>query len=227
MREYIKESVARLAKKNYSLHGHKAFVVNPFTNDVNFSSILRRIEDLIPEHLMNGFEVIYIGQFKDFHKKGRPFNATFKDGAIYISNDQDDDEDLIDDIIHELAHSIEKDEKFNNIIYGDGEVESEFLAKRQSLYHLLDKPTTNMVYYLNPEYDKAFDKHLYKDLGYDYLRTAGSGLFYSPYAITSLKEYWANGFENYLLGDALKLRDLSPVLFKKITELLETEKEEY
>jgi hypothetical protein len=53
------------------------------------------------------------------------------------------------------------------------------------------------------------------------LRLISAELFYSPYAITSLREYWANGFENYLLGDKLALRDLSPVLFNKVTEILE------
>jgi len=227
LREYIKESASRLFEKNYRLHNHKVYMVKPFTNDVDFSSVLQKIEDYIPQHLMNNFEGIYVGNFSDFNKKGRPFNAVFKDGAIYISNNQDDGEDLIDDIIHEISHSIEEDEGLNDIIYGDGALESEFLAKRQSLYHLLDKPTVNMGYYLEPEYNKGFDKHLYNDLGYDYLRTISSRLFYSPYAITSLREYWANGFENYILGDTRRLKDLSPVLFKKVTEVINKEEEEY
>jgi len=45
-------------------------------------------------------------------------------------------------------------------------------------------------------------------------------LFYSPYAITSLREYWANGFENYLLGDRERLKDLSPILFRKVEEII-------
>mgnify|MGYP003650172292 CR=1 FL=1 len=202
-------------------------MVNPFTNDISFSSVLKAIENMIPADLMKNFEGIYVGEFEDFNKKDRPFNAVFKDGAIYVSNDQDDSEDLIDDIIHEISHSIEEEEELNDIIYGDAALESEFLAKRRSLYHLLDKPTINMGYYLNPEYDEEFDKHIYNDLGYNYIRNVSSGLFYSPYAITSLKEYWANGFENYLLGDPFKLRDLSPVLYKKVAAVLNTEKEDY
>ena len=29
------------------------------------------------------------------------------DGAIYVTNEQDDDEDFIDDMIHEIAHLVE------------------------------------------------------------------------------------------------------------------------
>ena len=78
-----------------------------------------------------------------------------------------------------------------------------------------------MLYYNNPEYDARFDDYLYKDLGYDKLRLITPELFYSPYAITSLREYWANGFENYLLGDRNMLKDISPVLYNKIENLFE------
>jgi len=50
-------------------------------------------------------------------------------------------------------------------------------------------------------------------------------LFYSPYAITSLREYWANGFENYLLGDKQMLRDLSPILYNKIETIIDNSEE--
>ena len=62
---------------------------------------------------------------------------------------------------------------------------------------------------------------MYSDIGYDKLRLITPELFYSPYAITSLREYWANGFENYLLGDRAALKDISPVLYRKIYNLFE------
>ena len=55
------------------------------------------------------------------------------------------------------------------------------------------------------------------------MRNISAELFYSPYAITSLREYWANGFENYLLGDKYALKDLSPILYKKIDTILDDE----
>lgn len=226
MIEYIRESISKLSKQNLRLHDKPVYIIKAFNNDINFDSILQRIESLVPIHLTDEFEGIYVGNFNDFHKKSRSFNAMYKDGSIYVSNEQDDDDDLIDDVVHEIAHAIENSSDLNDIIYGDHNLESEFLAKRRTLYHLLDKDTCNMLYYTNPDYNSEFDKHLYKDLGYDYLRNIASGLFYSPYAITSLKEYWANGFENYLLGDRQRLKDLSPVLYNKIEHVLNTDKED-
>ena len=168
---------------------------------------------------MKNIDAFYVGNFADFFKGDREFNAMYKDGAVYISPDQDDEEDLLDDIVHEIAHSLE--EEYNSFIYGDGSLEAEFLGKRRTLYHFVDKPTLNVLYYNNPEYDEKFDNHMYKDIGYDKLRLITPELFYSPYAITSLREYWANGFENYLLGDRSTLKDISPVIYQKIYNLFE------
>lgn len=46
-----------------------------------------------------------------------------------MTNEQDEEMDMIDDIIHELAHAVE----INNdeIIYGSGSLQREFLAKRK------------------------------------------------------------------------------------------------
>jgi hypothetical protein len=55
-------------------------------------------------------------------------NALYEDGAIYITNNQTDEMDMIDDIVHELAHSVENN--FPDVIYGDGKLEAEFLRKK-------------------------------------------------------------------------------------------------
>lgn len=229
MKEYIKESAKRYKVQNLKFYNKPVHVMQPVTNGVDLPQVLRDIEVRIPEYLTDNFEVIYIGNFDLFHKKGRSFNAAFKDGAIYITNEQDDYDDLIDDIVHEMAHSIERQPKFSDIIYDDGLVEKEFLGKRKRLFYMLDEPMDTMVDYLNPEYDKKFDMYLYKDIGYDKLRGATHSLFFSPYAITALKEYWANGFENYIVGnfeDRQKLKEISPELFKKIEEILNLDEEE-
>ena len=125
----------------------------------------------------------------------------------------------IEDLIHETAHSLEA--PYGNEIYGDGRLEREFLAKRKMLYHLLGDDIRGIESYENPDYDYKFDQHLYKNIGYDKLRTVSSGLFYSPYAVTALREYWANGFENYLLGNKKKLKELSPALYDKLEALFD------
>jgi hypothetical protein len=45
------------------------------------------------------------------------------------------------------------------------------------------------------------------------------GLFVSAYACTSLREYFANGFEEFYLGDRNYLNTISPKLYSKIKNL--------
>ena len=153
-------------------------------------------------------------------EKDLPFNAKYKDNALYITNDQDNENDMMDDVIHEVAHAVE--EQFENQIYDDFTVESEFKSKRQTLYHLLDQEgfEPSAEKFDNTEYDKHFDHYLYNVVEYPTLSTLTTGLFYSPYSITSLREYFANGFENYFLRDQSYLKKTSPALYSKIVDLL-------
>ena len=229
MKEYIRESAKRYKIQNLKFYGKPVHILKPITNDVDIAAVLSDIESKVPKQLTGNFEVVYVGDFDFFHEKGRSYNAAFKDGAIYITNVQDDYDDLIDDVVHEMAHSIERQSKYNDIIYNDGLIEKEFLGKRKRLFYMLDEPIDMMLDYINPEYDQNFDNYLYKNIGYDKLRNMTHSLFFSPYAITALKEYWANGFENYIVGDyndRKKLKDISPELFKKIEQILNLDNEE-
>ena len=49
--------------------------------------------------------MIIVGWFEEFEE--RNINAFYDSGAVYISNLQDDQEDMFDDIVHEIAHSVE------------------------------------------------------------------------------------------------------------------------
>ena len=103
------------------------------------------------------------------------------------------------------------------LIYGDSELNSEFLGKRIRLKSILDAEGIEAEYdFTNLEYDPEFDKFLYEEIGYPTLRALTNGLFHTPYAITSLREYWASGFEDYFLGDRELLKRISPRLFNKI-----------
>jgi len=224
MKNYIKTSSKEIKEnfKDYHIHDKPVFVLKKVKN-INLEKVFNTIEYAIPQSLTNNFENVYIGQFKEFSNEIGEFNAIYKDNTIYVSNIQDNEEDMIDDIVHELAHSLE--ELNEEIIYADGLLEREFLGKRKRLYHMLPENDVNQLYFLNPEYDNAFDNYLYNNIGYEALRNMTSELFYSPYAITSLREYWANGFENYFLKDKQTLKDLSPVLYNKIESLIEKKKE--
>ena len=65
----------------------------------------------------------------------------------------------------------------------------------------------------------TFDEFLYKTVGYETLVNITMGLFISPYAATSLKEYFANGFEAYFIGDRSYLKKISPYIYDKIEQL--------
>jgi len=47
-----------------------------------------------------------------------------------------------------------------------------------------------------------------------------NGLFPNAYSPTSIREYFASGFEEYFLGDRNYLKKVSPVLYRKIKEIL-------
>ena len=51
-------------------------------------------------------------------------------------------------------------------------------------------------------------------------------LFIGPYAATSLKEYFASGFEEYYLENRLYLREISPYIYRKVSLLEEKDVEE-
>lgn len=224
MREYISESSA-MAKKNSKerfIYGDKLVFLKdqlPYNFDLNY--VLNTIEEMIPKWMVENIDAIYVGKFKDLDNEGIPFNAKYKEGAIYVTNDQDGENDMIDDIVHEIAHAVE--ERFGEEIYSNNEIESEFLSKRNTLYTLLDQegydPPKDK--FNDPEYNKYFDYYLYNVVGYPLLENLIIGIFYSPYSITSINEYFANGFENYFLRDRNYLKTISPVLYNTISNIIE------
>jgi len=219
--KYIVDNAHKSKKKfkQYKIYDKPFIFAQPFENDINLNFIKTKIEAETPEYFFDNVDGFFVGYVEDFFKDGREYNAMYKDGAIYLSPDQDNERDLLDDIFHELAHAVE--EKHEDKIYGDGRLEREFVAKRKHLYYMLGDKQYDLDAYAKPEYDYKFDQHLYRNIGYNTLRGVSSELFYSPYAITALREYWANGFENYLLASRGKLKEISPVLYQKIDSLFE------
>jgi hypothetical protein len=198
-------------------------VKDPLPENISLSKCIEKIEKKIPEHLLHDLDSIYIGQFEEFVE--RDINAFYRDGAIFVTNDQADASDLTDDIIHEIAHSVEGYHKSQ--IYGDALLEREFLGKRRRLYDTMRQQdldidiTRAQKLFFNLKYSSKFDNLLYKKVGYPLLASISTGLFNNPYAITSLREYFASGFEQYYMGDRMYLRKTCPQLYNKITELNE------
>ena len=150
----------------------------------------------------------------------------YSDSAIYISNVQDNNDDLKDDVVHELAHAVE--EKYGQFLYSDEQIKNEFLLKRSRLKRILENQGYDIsnLDFFETEYNEEFDSFLYKEVGYDILQLLAVNLFIAPYSVTSLKEYFARGFEEYYLGNILYLKDLSPYVYKKLSLLDEKDQEE-
>jgi hypothetical protein len=220
---YIAES-AEKAKKNSRekyIYGDKlVFIKDQLPYGFDLEYVLETVEGLIPRAFFDNIDSIYIGNFKAFQDAGLPFNAKYKDNALYVTNEQDNENDMMDDIIHETAHAVE--EQHEEEIYSDVTVENEFKGKRRTLYHLLDQEgyEPSEEKFGNVEYDKHFDHYLYNVVEYPTLSSLTTGLFYSPYSVTSLREYFANGFENYFMRDKNYLKKISPILYNKITDLV-------
>lgn len=224
MRSYIKKAHQQvmLERKEHALFKSiPVYIKDPLPENINLEAVLRTIESRIPVFLFSNIDAVYVGEFELFNIKKT--NAAYQDGALYISNTQDDEEDMLDDIIHESAHAVE--EQFLQEIYASGEVEREFLGKRERLFHLLKAEGYNVdrAAFMNPEYSDAFDVFLYDEVGYPILTSLTMGLFVSPYGITSLREYFANGYEHYFLGEQKYVKNISPQIYNTIEKLISYE----
>lgn len=199
--------------------GLQVYIKDKLPNGISLKSVLDTVGSYIPAHLFSEIDSIYVGLFDDFEKKET--TAAYKDGAIYISNEQENEQDLIDDIVHEVAHSLES--PYGYLIYGDGKLQDEFLFKRKQLYDILEKEglKPSLDLFLDTEYNTEMDHYLYKEVGYDRLNfiCAAYDIFTSAYPATSLREYFASGFEYYFLERPAYLSDICPVLYNKIEEL--------
>ena len=208
----------------YTPTGIHVFFKEPIENDaVDTEEVVAQIEASIPHHLLSEVEMIIVGWFDEFEDRG--LNAFYDGGTLYVSNVQDDTADMTDDIVHEISHSLE--EPHGYFIYGDKKVEEEFINKRKYLHDMLWKMgyKAPITIFRDPEYNEKFDMFLYKKIGYSKLANIMKGVFITPYAATSLREYFATGFtEFYLHPDEHGfLKKISPELYKKIISLHDPE----
>ncbi len=221
LKDYISQKQQKLMEQQtdfYTSTGLHVFFKDPVEN-VDVEKVVSKVESSLPEHLLSEVEMIIIGWFDEFEE--RSLNAFYDSGTLYVSNIQDDFMDMFDDMIHEISHSLE--EPHGYFLYGDKKIENEFLRKRKYLHDIVWKMgfKTPLAVFMDPEYNEEFDMFLYEKIGYDKLSTAVAGVFVSPYAATSLREYFATGFtEFYLHPDEHGfLQKVSPELYKKLVLL--------
>jgi len=202
----------------YTSSGLHVFFKDPVDN-VDVEKVISKVESIVPMHLRSEIEMIIFGWFDEFEE--RSLNAFYEGGTLYISNIQDDFADLYDDVIHEISHSLE--EPHGYFLYGDKKIENEFLRKRKYVHDILWKMGYKipLSVFMSSEYNEELDMFLYEKIGYDKLSTVIAGVFITPYAITSLREYYATGFtEFYLHPDEHGfLQKVSPELYKKLVLL--------
>lgn len=195
--------------------GDMAFVVKDgLVGNLDVSGVLQLIKNM-PLPIQQTVDAVYIGDFP-FLKK-REVDALFDQRTIYVSNEQQSVQELLKNIVHEFAHGCE--ETYYEDVYGDSAIKDEFLNKRQRLFEVLTAYGFSQMQkedYLNAEYNAEFDEFLYKTVGYSKLGTLSRGIFLSPYAATSLREYFANGFEKYFLDNREQVKIISPNLYQKL-----------
>lgn len=223
--EYLKYSYNRNYHNpvgDFSLAGLRVYIKEPVRNDIDIKKSLLYVLDNMPRNLYSNVKSVQIGQYPFLRK--REVDAVYKDGVIYLSNDQENEMDIISDFVHEISHAFE--EQHGEQLYEDKTIENEFLSKRETLYRLLE--TRNLVTYpvkresfYKLKYDMAFDNYLYHIIGYDKLNSLTSGLFISPYAATCLREYFANAFENFFINDVYIVKKYSPNVYNKLIQYLE------
>ena len=219
--KWINESMkrSRKLKDQYSMRGTQIYVNDQPPEHINLEFVFDYIAARVPKRLLDSVDVIYVGDFPEFEE--RDINAFYDNGAIFITNDQEDDQDMIDDIIHEIAHAVE--ERFNDFIYSDSSIEREFMAKRETLFNLCQSydlhPPKSML--VNSDFDQVIDDYLYLEVGYDVINDLVNGLFISAYAATSLSEYYARTFEEWVFGHRDQVRKLSPALYNIFEDLFE------
>jgi hypothetical protein len=220
IKKYIRSRRNNMTQKLIS--GIYVMIKDPLPKHISIEDSVAKITGRLPDHFLRLVDVIYVGDFDFLREKN--VNAVFMENAIYITNDQDDQEDMLDDVFHEFAHAVEKVNQYE--IYSDGAIESEFLSKRHKLEVLLNYEghKTDQYNFSNPNFDQNLDNFLYKEVGYEKIRNIGSNMFLGAYSVTSLSEYFSVSFEKYYLNDRKMVRLLTPAVFEKL-ELLHNNEE--
>ncbi len=220
--EYISEK--QKLNKMFFIKNIEVLISDSLESKLDFKKLILMMTDKVPSFLLDNVKTIMIGPTPELKK--RNLQGLYKDKVIYITGTQPTELEALDDLIHEISHSIE--DLYNNIIYSDEKIKKEFLLKRKKLKHTLERSGYEVSKYnfLQTKYEIKFDNFLYKGVGYEKLGILTSEFLYSPYAATSLREYFANGFEAfYMKEEVSRLKRISPELFRKIIILNNNPKE--
>ena len=213
-------SIAQKSRTDFTLFNKiYVFLKDRLPDNIDIKRVLKRIENTVPERLTYELDAIYIGDFDELNK--REIESLFIDGSVLITNKQKSELLLYETMLHEIGHSVEK--TFAEQIYSDGLLKQEFLNKRKKMLELVKREGYEIrdeKEFYNIDFDQQFDDFLYKVIGYDKLNYLLIDVFLSPYGATSLREYFANVFENYFTtDDPMLIKKICPMVYKKISSL--------
>ena len=213
---YIRESIKKSGI--YYLNGEiPVWSDNPLPDHINLNAVINKIEQLLPVAYFRYIDAVKIGMYPEMIE--RQFNALYKEGVLYISNVQSDEEDMLDDIIHEISHAVEQNNY--DLIYEDEKILLEFLGKRKKLYNLLKSQgfNVNIKEFMQVKYSEDFDMLLFQEIGYPFLNNLVIGLFPGAYSVTSINEYFATGFQKYYMNESNYIAKICPNLTRKLNYL--------
>ena len=185
VRDYILET-SNVEKEQVLAFGNiEVEIVRSLPDDVSLAKVLNTIAGLLPKLYYRGITKIQVGDHPKFADKD--FNAMYQDGILYVSPDQDNEEDMIDDIVHETAHHLEV--VALEEVYSDEKIKDEFLKKRKELRYELASEGYGVNEYDFDElkYDDDFDTFLHKRVGYKTIKYLMQYTFVRPYGATSLR----------------------------------------
>ena len=224
MKNYIQHKQKKILESQnnfYTPSGISVYIKDP-VNGINVRNVILKIEEIVPEHYLNEIEMIIFGWFDEFEE--RSMQAFYDSGTLYISNMLFDETELVEHIIHEIAHSLEV--SYGYEIYSDQKIQDEFIRKRRYLHDILWKAGYKIPVsvFTNTEFDKEFDDLLYKKIGYDKLNKYAAGIFINSYAATSLREYFATALTDFYMNTNHNfLKKVSPAVYEKIILLQDIE----
>ena len=74
--DYIKNNATIIEENKEALFfGINVFIKEPLPENVSLNAVLKKVEKIIPRHLVYNIEVVYVGEFKLFDE--RKINAMY------------------------------------------------------------------------------------------------------------------------------------------------------
>ena len=95
----------------YYIYNIPVFVTSPLEQGVEIGDFCSVVEEYLVPELLDNIDVVYVGDFAEL--QGR--NATYANDAVYMTASEPSVFDMLENFIHEVAHSLEH--KYEALIY--------------------------------------------------------------------------------------------------------------